>query len=259
MRRIKLTVAYDGTNYVGWQVQPNGVSIEEILNRELSRMLKEKITVIGASRTDSGVHALGNICVFDTESRIPGDKFKFAVNESLPPDIVVQESEEVPLDYHPRKVRSIKTYEYRILNRVLPDPTQRLNSYFFYYPLDVEKMKEAAKVVVGEHDFKSFCNIRASVKTTVRTIYSLTIEKSGDMITLRIVGNGFLYNMVRIIIGTLVKIGCGLWPLEKMQEALDACDRSAAGPTAPAKGLTLISIVEQEDGAAEEDDGEQDY
>lgn len=259
MRRIKLTVAYDGTNYVGWQVQPNGVSIEEILNRELSRMLKEKITVIGASRTDSGVHALGNICVFDTESRIPGDKFKFAVNESLPPDIVVQESEEVPLDYHPRKVRSIKTYEYRILNRVLPDPTQRLNSYFFYYPLDVEKMKEAAKVVVGEHDFKSFCNIRASVKTTVRTIYSLTIEKSGDMITLRIVGNGFLYNMVRIIVGTLVKIGCGLWPLEKMQEALDACDRSAAGPTAPAKGLTLISIVEQEDGAAEEDDGEQDY
>ena len=259
MRRIKLTVAYDGTNYVGWQVQPNGVSIEEILNRELSRMLKEKITVIGASRTDSGVHALGNICVFDTESRIPGDKFKFAVNESLPPDIVVQESEEVPLDYHPRKVRSIKTYEYRILNRVLPDPTQRLNSYFFYYPLDVEKMKEAAKVVVGEHDFKSFCNIRASVKTTVRTIYSLTIEKTGDMITLRIVGNGFLYNMVRIIVGTLVKIGCGLWPLEKMQEALDACDRSAAGPTAPAKGLTLISIVEQEDGAAEEDDGEQDY
>ncbi len=259
MRRIKLTVAYDGTNYVGWQVQPNGVSIEEILNRELSRMLKEKITVIGASRTDSGVHALGNICVFDTESRIPGDKFKFAVNESLPPDIVVQESEEVPLDYHPRKVRSIKTYEYRILNRVMPDPTQRLNSYFFYYPLDVEKMKEAAKVVVGEHDFKSFCNIRASVKTTIRTVYSLSIDKTGDMITLRIVGSGFLYNMVRIIVGTLVKIGCGLWPLEKMQEALDACDRSAAGPTAPAKGLTLISIVEQEDGAAEEDDGEQDY
>ena len=256
MRRIKLTVAYDGTNYVGWQVQPNGVSIEEILNRELSRMLKEKITVIGASRTDSGVHALGNICVFDTESRIPGDKFRFAINESLPPDIVVQESEEVPLDYHPRKVRSIKTYEYRILNRVLPDPTQRLNSYFFYYPLDVEKMKEAAKVVVGEHDFKSFCNIRASVKTTVRTIYSLTIDKTGDMITLRVVGNGFLYNMVRIIVGTLVKIGCGLWPLEKMQEALLACDRSAAGPTAPAKGLTLISIVEQDDGAPEEDDGE---
>ena len=256
MRRIKLTVAYDGTNYVGWQVQPNGVSIEEILNRELSRMLKEKITVIGASRTDSGVHALGNICVFDTESRIPGDKFKFAINESLPPDIVVQESEEVPLDYHPRKVRSIKTYEYRILNRVLPDPTQRLNSYFFYYPLDVEKMKEAAKVVVGEHDFKSFCNIRASVKTTVRTIYSLTIDKTGDMITLRVVGNGFLYNMVRIIVGTLVKIGCGLWPLEKMQEALLACDRSSAGPTAPAKGLTLISIVEQDDGAPEEDDGE---
>ena len=243
MRRIKLTVAYDGTNYVGWQVQPNGISIEEVLNRELSRMLKEKITVIGASRTDSGVHALGNICVFDTESRIPGDKFKFAVNESLPPDIVVQESEEVPLDYHPRKVKSIKTYEYRILNRVLPDPTQRLNSYFFYYPLDVEKMKKAAEVVVGEHDFRSFCNIRASVKTTVRTVYSLTIEKTGDMITLRIVGNGFLYNMVRIIVGTLVKIGCGLWPLTKIQEAPDACDRSAAGPTAPAKGLTLISIV----------------
>lgn len=259
MRRIRLTVAYDGTNYVGWQVQPNGVSIEEVLNRELSRMLKEKITVIGASRTDSGVHALGNICVFDTESRIPGDKFKFAINESLPPDIVVQESEEVPLKYHPRKVRSIKTYEYRILNRVLPDPTKRLDSYFFYYPLDVEKMREAAAVLLGEHDFRSFCNIHASVKTTVRRILSLSITKEGDMITVRIVGNGFLYNQVRIIVGTLVKIGCGLWPVSKMQEALLACDRSAAGPTAPAKGLTLISIVEQADGASDEEESDEDH
>ncbi|MBQ6550015.1 MAG: tRNA pseudouridine(38-40) synthase TruA [Lachnospiraceae bacterium] len=256
MRRIRLTVAYDGTNYVGWQVQPNGVSIEEILNREISRMLKEKVTVIGASRTDSGVHARGNVCVFDTESRIPGDKFKFAINESLPPDIVIQESEEVPVTYHPRKVRSIKTYEYKILNRTLPDPLERLDSYFFYYPLDVEKMRKASEVLLGEHDFRSFCNIHASVKTTVRRILSLDIDKAGDMITVRIVGNGFLYNQVRIIVGTLVKIGCGLWPVEKMEEALKACDRSAAGPTAPAKGLTLISIVEEESGAADDDNEE---
>lgn len=244
MRRIKMVVAYDGTNYVGYQLQPNGVSVEEILNRELSRLLKEKITVIGASRTDSGVHALGNVVVFDTESRIPADKFKFALNESLPDDIAVQESSEVALDYHPRKVNCIKTYEYKILNRKVPDPTKRLNSLFYYYDIDENRMLKAAGCLIGTHDFKTFCNIHASVKTTVRTITALTVDRDGDMITVRISGTGFLYNMVRIIVGTLIKIGTGLWPIEKMQEALEAKDRAAAGPTAPANGLTLISIVE---------------
>lgn len=243
MRRIRLTVAYDGTNYVGWQVQPNGVSIEEVLNKELKKITKEDIRVIGASRTDSGVHADGNICVFDTESRIPADKFKFALNEGLPADIVVQESDEVALSYHPRKMASVKTYEYRILNREIALPKERNYAHFYHYPLDVEKMREAAKALVGTHDFRSFCSIHTSVTDFVRTIYSIDVEKEGDIITIRITGSGFLYNMVRIIVGTLKEIGCGFRQVQNMQEVLDAKDRAAAGPTAPANGLTLKRIV----------------
>jgi len=247
VRRIKLIVSYDGASYVGWQTQPNGTSIEEVLNRALSKLLKENITVIGASRTDSGVHADGNIAVFDTESRIPGDKFRFALNEFLPPDIVIQDSCEVALNYHPRKLNSVKTYEYRILNRRLPMPKERLYSYFYYYPLDIGKMRRAAEVILGEHDFKSFCSIRTQIEDTVRRIYSVSLTEEGDMIVFRISGNGFLYNMVRIIVGTLVKIGNGMIPEESMKEILEARDRSKAGPRAPAMGLTLKSIEEEKE------------
>ena len=156
MRRIKLTVAYDGTNYCGWQLQPNGVTIEEVLNKALSELLREEIQVIGASRTDSGVHARGNIAVFDTEARIPAEKICFAVNQRLPEDIRVQVSEEVPSDWHPRKCTCIKTYEYRILNRRINMPMERLYSHFCYYKLDVDRMQAAANMLAGEHDFKSF-------------------------------------------------------------------------------------------------------
>lgn len=143
MKRIKLTVAYDGTAYCGWQIQPNGVTIEEVLNKALTGLLKEPVTVIGASRTDSGVHARGNVAVFDTESRIPGDKICFALNQRLPDDIRVQASEEVPLSFHPRKANCTKTYEYKILNRKISMPLERLYSHFCYFNLDVEKMKQA--------------------------------------------------------------------------------------------------------------------
>lgn len=252
MRRILLTIAYDGTAYVGWQTQPNGTSIEEVLTKALKKLLKEDVTLIGCSRTDSGVHADGNLAVFDTKSRIPGGKFRFALNEFLPPDIVVQESREVPADYHPRKMNSVKTYEYRILNRKVPLPKERDYAYFYYYDLDVEKMDRAAKVLLGEHDFRSFCSIRTSVEDTVRRIYSADVTKDGDLITFRISGNGFLYNMVRIIAGTLVKIGAGLLPEERMGEILEARDRAEAGPRAPAMGLTLKSIV-PEDALPEEE------
>ena len=242
MKRVKLTVAYDGTNYKGWQVQPNGITIEEVLNRELSRLLGEEITVTGASRTDSGVHSLGNVAVFDTETRIPADKIAFALNQSLPEDIVVQGSCEVPLDWHPRYQVSRKTYEYRILNRMFRMPTRRLDTYFYHYPLDVDRMGKAAAYLVGEHDFKSFCAVGAQVKTTIRTIYSCDIIKEGDIITIRVTGNGFLYNMVRIIAGTLIQVGGGEIKPEQIPEILEACDRSAAGPTAPAHGLTMTGI-----------------
>ena len=245
MRRIRLTVSYDGSHYVGWQAQPNGTSIEEVLTAALKKLLHEDVLVIGASRTDSGVHADGNVAVFDTESRIPGEKFCFALNEFLPRDIVIQESREVPLSYHPRKVNAEKTYEYRILNRKMPLPKERYYAYFYYYPLDIEKMDRAAKVLLGEHDFKSFCAPRTQIEDTVRRILEISVTKQGDMITLKVRGNGFLYHMVRIIAGTLVKIGAGLLPEEEMVKILEARDRSAAGPMAPPEGLTLKGIVEE--------------
>ncbi len=241
-RRIKLIISYDGTNYCGWQIQINGITVEEILNREISRLLGEEIAVIGASRTDSGVHSLGNVAVFDTCSKIPPEKMCFAINQRLPEDIRVEASCEVPLDFHPRYCNSIKTYEYKILNRRFDIPTLRLYTHFVYMPLDVDKMKKAAEYLVGEHDFKSFCSARAQVLTTVRTIYSLEVAKSGDIISIKISGNGFLYNMVRIIVGTLIKVGLCVYPPEHMEEILGACDRNAAGPKAPAKGLTLLGI-----------------
>lgn len=242
MKRIKLIVAYDGTNYCGWQTQINGITVEEVLNKTLSELLKEDVRVIGASRTDSGVHALGNVAVFDTESKIPGDKFSFALNQRLPDDIRIQESCQVADDFHPRFCDTIKTYEYKILNRKFALPTERLYSAFVYYPLDVEKMQKAAAYLVGEHDFKSFCSSGSQVESTVRTITDISVCRQGEMISIRVSGNGFLYNMVRIIVGTLMKIGLGVWEPERMEEILNACDRNAAGPKAEARGLTLVEI-----------------
>lgn len=242
MKRVKLVVAYDGTNYHGWQVQDNGITIEEVLNQTISELVQEDIKVIGASRTDAGVHACGNVAVFDTESRIPGDKFSFALNQRLPEDIRIQESYEVDADFHPRYADTVKTYEYNILNRRFELPSKRLYAAFCYYPMDIERMNQAAAYLVGEHDFKSFCSAGAQVQTTVRTIYAVNVTKDDDMVHIRITGNGFLYNMVRIIAGTLMQVGTGLMEPEQVKEILEARDRSKAGPTAVAKGLTLVEI-----------------
>lgn len=241
-KRVFMRIAYDGTNYCGWQIQNNGITVEEVINRELSSLLKEDIHVIGASRTDSGVHALGNVAVFDTETRIPGEKISFALNQRLPDDIRVQESKEVAQDFHPRYCNSIKTYEYKILNRTFPMPTERLYSHFVYMKLDVDKMKEAAEYIVGEHDFKSFCSSHSQVENTVRTVYSIDIAKDGDMIKILIKGNGFLYNMVRIIVGTLMKVGLKVYPPEHVQEIIEAKDRGQAGQKVAACGLTLVRL-----------------
>ncbi len=240
MKRIKLVVAYDGTDYNGWQLQPGVRTIEGELNRCLSSLLSEKIQVIGASRTDSGVHALCNVAVFDTESRIPGEKIAYALNQRLPQDIRIRESCEVERDFHPRHCSSRKTYEYRILNAPFPLPTRRLYTYFTYVPLDPELMKQAASYLIGEHDFKSFCSASAVVETTVRTILDISIEKEKDEISIKVCGTGFLYNMVRIIAGTLIEVGRGSCPPEHMKDILEAKDRQAAGSTAPACGLTLV-------------------
>lgn len=240
MKRVRLTVAYDGTCYHGWQIQDNGSTVEGELNRALSDLFGEEIEVIGASRTDSGVHALGNVAVFDTESQMAAFKMAYALNQRLPEDIRVQKSEEVPADWHPRRCESRKTYEYRIYRGEFPMPVKRLYSHFTYHALNVGKMQEAAACLVGEHDFRSFCQTGAQVESTVRTVYSVELEEQGAELVIRICGNGFLYNMVRIIAGTLLEVGQGKREPEAMLEILAARERSAAGPTAPAKGLTLI-------------------
>lgn len=242
MKRIRLTVAYDGTNYAGWQVQPNALTVQEVLDGCLSRLLKTEVHTLGASRTDAGVHALGNIAVFDTEARMPADKYAFALNTYLPGDIRIQKSEEVPLSFHPRFCETIKTYEYRILNRTFPDPTRRLNSVHVYGKLDLAAMQRAASCFEGTHDFKSFATENPQVRSTVRTIYEARLWKEEDMIRFRITGNGFLYNMVRIIAGTLLEVGKGGLSPEDIPGIMAERDRSKAGPTARPQGLTLVEI-----------------
>ena len=281
-RRILLRVAYDGTNYHGWQVQPNAKTIEGELNRILTQLTGEEIQVTGASRTDAGVHALGNVAVFDTLSRIPAEKFSYALNQRLPEDIVIQSSVQVADDFHPRHCDCRKTYEYDILNRTFPLPAYRNTAYFLYGDLDLDAMRKACQAFLGEHDFASFCAAGAQVQTTVRIIYSLevleqplgsngrteaqrsqrtqseTIELQPDkarlqgsqiqqaperLLTIRVRGNGFLYNMVRIIAGTLVEVGRGHIRPEEIEGIIAACDRAKAGPTAPARGLRLVEIA----------------
>lgn len=246
MKRIKLTVAYDGTDYCGWQIQKNGVTVEEVLNRALSRLIGDRVTVIGASRTDAGVHAQGNVAVFDTDTRIPAERIAYAVNALLPEDVVVVSSGEVPAGWHPRKCVSVKTYEYRILNREFPDPVRRRDTYFVPFPLDLDRMRQAAEYLKGEHDFKSFCSAQTTVEDTVRTIYALDIRKEEDLITILVRGNGFLYNMVRIIAGTLAGVGRGYFEPRDVARMLEEKDRTKAGVTAPPQGLTLVGIEYKE-------------
>lgn len=261
-RRIFLRVAYDGTDYHGWQLQSREITVEGVLNQAIRELTGEDIQVIGASRTDAGVHALGNIAVFDTCSRIPPEKFAYALNQRLPEDVVIQESKEVAANFHPRHCPCQKTYEYTILNRKFPLPQYRHTAHFEYGHLDTGAMQRACEYFVGEHDFAAFCSAGAQVQTTVRTIYSLEVEimpsviflpernqdavtDSSDpdqLIVIRVQGNGFLYNMVRIIAGTLLEVGKGHIRPEQIKEIIASCDRGQAGPTAPAKGLKLVEI-----------------
>ncbi|SEG18083.1 tRNA pseudouridine38-40 synthase, partial [Eubacterium ruminantium] len=179
MKRYLLRVAYDGTAYCGWQIQPNGPTIEGELNKALTELLNQKIEVIGASRTDSGVHSRGNVCVFDAETRIPAEKLAIALNQRLPGDIRVRESKEVEPEFHPRHQDTVKTYEYKIYNDKIENPLTRLYSKFCYLPLDAVKMQQGADFIVGEHDFTAFCSAGSSVESKVRTVYSCDILVDG--------------------------------------------------------------------------------
>lgn len=242
MRRIRLRVAYDGTNYSGWQIQPSAITVEKVLDDAIHQLTGEHIHVIGASRTDAGVHAMGNVAVFDTASSIPADRFTYALNRYLPDDVIVQESDEVNADFHPRHCDTKKTYCYRILNTEFGIPQKRNYTWNVAGNIDIDKMKKAASYLIGEHDFKSFCCVRTQAESTVRTVYSLDVDKKDEEIHITITGNGFLYNMVRIIAGTLIQVGKGRFEPEYIQCMLDACDRTQAGQTAPPQGLTLMKI-----------------
>ncbi|MGN0481691.1 MAG: tRNA pseudouridine(38-40) synthase TruA [Lachnospiraceae bacterium] len=243
MARIMLKVAYDGTGYSGWQIQPNATTIEGCLNEALSKLTGTDVEVIGASRTDAGVHALGNIAVFDYEGTIPADKFKFALAPLLPPDIVVVESTQVAQDFHPRKCKSGKTYCYTIDNNPFPNPLSLRYAWHVRRTLDLEKMREAAAHLIGEHDFKSFCSVHTQAQSTVRTIFHIDIHKDADnYVKITVTGNGFLYNMVRIIAGTLCQVGTSLWEPTRVKEALEATDRTLGGITAPPQGLKLVEV-----------------
>jgi len=243
MKRVLLKVAYDGTNYHGWQVQPGAVTVEGVLNEKLSELTGEDITVIGASRTDAGVHALCNVAVFDTSSTIPPERFSYALNTMLPEDISCKGSFEVPNDFHPRKTDTEKTYEYTIINTEFPVPGRRNYAWHVRPKLDVDKMRAAASVLIGPHDFRGFCSSKTQAGSTIRTIYSISVFSEGNEIKIIVRGDGFLYNMVRIIAGTLANAG-GLGKLtpKDVELALETKNRSLAGLTAPPQGLCLADI-----------------
>lgn len=249
-----IKIAYDGTNYNGWQTGDKTNGIEDILNTKISKLTNEDIKIIGTSRTDSGVHANCNIAVFDSNSDIRPDKYSYAINNLLPDDISILESKEVPLDFNPRKAKTRKTYIYRIHNSKIRNPLKEHFAHHVYYDIDIDRMILASKYLIGTHDFKSFINPESQIiqfanevgindeGITTREIYSIDIKKIEDIIEIQIIGNGFLYHMVRIIVGTLLKIGMKMWEPDYIKEIMDKKDRKFAGFTLPAKGLTLENI-----------------
>jgi len=242
MRNIKLTIEYDGTGYHGWQRQENALSVQEVLEKALSKLTGSEVVLTSSGRTDTGVHALGQVANFFTQSTIPAERISLAVNNLLPDDIVVKKSEEVPPDFHSRFSATGKKYRYLIYNSRIPSAFMRNRAYHVYEALDLEAMKKASQYFLGEHDFAGFMASGSSVKTTVRTIYDVSLEKSGDLIEFQITGSGFLYNMVRIIAGTLVEVGKGKIRPDDIKGILESRDRTLAGITAPAHGLYLVEV-----------------
>ncbi len=243
MRNIKLTIEYDGTNYHGWQVQKNAVTVQEKVEKAVSQLLGAQTGVVGCSRTDVGVHAYGQVAHFYTESGIPGEKFSYALNNFLPGDIVIQKSEEVPEDFHARYSSKGKKYRYLIHNSAHQSALMRNRACHVRPELDFEQMRKAAAHFVGELDFAAFQATGGQVRSTVREIYSMSaVKKEDNLIELEVTGNGFLYNMVRIIAGTLVYVGMGKLKESDIPGIISGLDRTKAGKTAPAQGLYLMEI-----------------
>ncbi|PKM49260.1 MAG: tRNA pseudouridine(38-40) synthase TruA [Firmicutes bacterium HGW-Firmicutes-7] len=239
---FKIIIAYDGTNYCGWQKQIKHKTIEGELIKACSRIFKEPFIIKGSSRTDAGVHALGQAATIETNTQLPPYKLCLALNCYLPKDIVVQGAEEVDFDFHPRYHAKEKTYIYKIYNAKIPLPQESRFSYFYHRPINIERMKEASKYFLGEHDFVAFSSVGGSVKTSVRTLYKCDVVQKGKLIEFTVTGNSFLYNMVRIIVGTLIEVGIGKLEPEEITGIIESRDRLKPGKKSPAKGLTLVEI-----------------
>lgn len=241
MRNIKLTIQYNGKNYCGWQKQNNSLGIQGTIENAIKEITKEEVKIIGSGRTDAGVHALGQVANFNTNCNIPIEKIPNALNSKLPKDISIINAQEMDLEFHSRYSAKGKKYRYMIYNNPYRSAIYNNISYFVKYDLDLEKMKKEAKALIGTHDFKGFMSSGSSVVDTVRTIYDIQIFKQEDLIIIEVEGNGFLYNMVRILVGTLVDIGRGKIDIN-MLSIIESKSRSMAGHTAPAHGLFLKKV-----------------
>ena len=241
MKRYKLTIQYDGTNYCGWQAQPNGISVQETLTKALQEIADGEVKLTGSGRTDSGVHARGQVAHVDMETSVPADKIALAINPRLPSDISIISSEEVGDDFHARFSAKRKTYEYRLYVSDCTLPLLDRYALRLDKAPDIQRMKDAKELLIGTHDFKAFMSSGSNVKDTIRSIYELTI--SGDKeIVIRITGNGFLYNMVRIIVGTLLDVGYGRLDKTDLGLAVKIGDRNLVGKTVSPRGLVLHSV-----------------
>ncbi len=242
-RTIKLVIEYDGANYAGWQAQKNGTGVQEAVEAAIFKVTGERLRIAGSGRTDAGVHALGQVATFKTASSVPTKKIAAALNAHLPEDVAVLSAEEAPAGFHARKSVRSKTYRYRILNRPARPALERGRVYHLVPRLDVEAMRKAARLLVGRHDFRAFTPI-AAVKPGgyEREVFSLEVERSGDLVDITVAGSGFLYNMVRCIAGTLIEVGRGRRPPEDVKAVLASRDRRRCGPTAPACGLCMLKV-----------------
>lgn len=242
MRNIRLDLRFDGTNYHGWQIQPEKPTIQGTLRTALGEVMQEDIIPVGCGRTDSGVHASGYVCSFNANSKIPVERIPHALNANLPEDIVCTAAQEAAADFSANRSATGKTYRYTIDNGTFCDVFSSRYAWHYKYPLDINAMQKAAEAFCGTHDFIGFAASGFSVKTTVRTIHSLDVKRNNNLITIDVTGNGFLYNMVRIIAGTLVYAGGGRISPDDMPGIIASCDRTRAGITAPAKGLCLKEV-----------------
>lgn len=246
MRTIKITVEYDGTAYSGWQIQPNGLAVQQVLENALNKLLGEPVRVRSSGRTDAGVHAAGMAASFQTTKKFPLRAVIDGANHFLPPDIAILNASEVSADFKAIGDAIAKHYRYSILNSAVRSPLRRFTSWHVREPLDLNAMRMAAAYFAGRHDFAAFRASNCSAKTSIRRVDSVDITRNGDMIFIDVIGEGFLKNMVRVMSGTLVDIGKGRFKPDHLQWLLLNPDRQKAGVTAPACGLCLLKVYYQE-------------